>query len=161
VHYLLVITPDAEWLVGHWRAEHDPSAARGIPAHVTVRSPFLPPEAWDTAGLSGRLGHFLPLPVTLARTEDRPGALVIVVEPDDRLRALTTAASAAWPELPPHKPQFPRYGYHVTVVRTPDETLRRRARMELDVHLPLTVMGTALWAASGTSDSGYASRVVE
>ena len=160
MHYLLLIVPGAEPLVGHWRAGHDGAAAAGIPAHVTVRSPFLPPERWDAADLSGTLRHFLPLPVTLARTENRPGGLVVLAEPDDRLRELTNAASAAWPELPPHKPRFAQPAYHVTVVRTPEAALRHEARAELDTQLPLTVEATELWAVSGTAEQGFERRVV-
>jgi hypothetical protein len=42
--WLLLITREAEPLVGRWRAEHDAAARFGIPAHVTVRTPFLPSE---------------------------------------------------------------------------------------------------------------------
>ncbi len=39
--------PEAEDLVGSLRLEHDPSAAAGVPAHVTVMVPFLPPKELD------------------------------------------------------------------------------------------------------------------
>ena len=66
--WLLLITPDAESLVGRWRAEHTYAARFGIPAHVTVRTPFLPPERWRDPGFS-QLERFLPTDVTLARLE--------------------------------------------------------------------------------------------
>ena len=85
---LLLITPDAEPLVGEWRAEHHWAARYGIPAHVTVRLPFLGPDQWQDPSL-GALAELLPVQVTLAQLEDRPGALVVLVEPDDELRQLT------------------------------------------------------------------------
>ena len=41
---LLIPAPEAEALVGSWRAMHDPSARRGVPAHVTLVVPWVPPE---------------------------------------------------------------------------------------------------------------------
>ena len=106
--WLLLITPDAESLVGRWRARHDAAARFGIPAHVTVRTPFLPPEHWRDPALSV-LERFLPIDVTLSHLENRPGALSpIVVEPDDELRELTKAVGLSWPTLPPHKANRPR-----------------------------------------------------
>lgn len=41
---LLVPVPEAEALVGAWRSVHDPSARAGVPAHVTLVVPWIPPE---------------------------------------------------------------------------------------------------------------------
>src|SRR5215831_9843437 len=40
---LLVPVPAAEPIVGRHRARHDAAARDGVPAHVTVLYPFLPP----------------------------------------------------------------------------------------------------------------------
>jgi 2'-5' RNA ligase len=44
---LIVPVPEAEPLVGGLRAEMDPAAALGVPAHVTVMFPFVPPADID------------------------------------------------------------------------------------------------------------------
>ena len=150
--WLLLITPDAEPLVGRWRGEHDYAARFGIPAHVTVYTPFLPPEQWRDPA-SG-LETLLPVKVTLARLENRPGGLVVVVEPNDVLRQMTDAISAHWPELPPHKGNRPDLAYHVTVVRTADDEIRSQAREAIAPHLPLDVAGTELWASAGSDEEG-------
>ena len=131
----------------------------GVPAHVTVRMPFLEPHHWDDRAFS-ELASFLPLQVTLARLEDRPGALVVVAEPDEHLRDLTDAVGRLWPSLPPHKPSYARYQYHVTVVRTADADIRSRATNAIAPQLPLHVTGTALWAAHGSLDVGLEHAVV-
>lgn len=41
---LLVPVPAAEAVVGDWRSVHDPSARTGVPAHITLVVPWLPPE---------------------------------------------------------------------------------------------------------------------
>jgi hypothetical protein len=151
--WLLLITPDAEPLVGRWRVEHDDAARFGIPAHVTVYTPFLPRERWSDPALSV-LESFLPVEVTLARLENRPGALVVVVEPDGVLKELTEAVSAHWPELPRHKGDRPDLAYHMTVVRTADERIRSRAWETIAPRLPLNVIGTEMWASAGSLETG-------
>jgi 2'-5' RNA ligase len=157
--WLLLIAPDAELLVGTWRADHDSAARYGIPAHVTVRSPFLPPEHWADPMLS-LLERFLPVPLTLARLEDRPGALVIIAEPDDHLRELTDAATRAWPTLPPHKENHRPFAYHMTVVRTADTRIRSNAAKAIAPQLPLRVTGTEMWAACELAENGLRHAVV-
>lgn len=41
---LLVPVPEAESLVGAWRAAHDPTARAGVPAHISLVVPWVPPE---------------------------------------------------------------------------------------------------------------------
>lgn len=153
------MTPEADSLVQPWRAEHDWASRYGISAHVTVRSPFLEPDEWPDPGHAG-LESLLPVRLTLARLEDRPGALVIVAEPDEHLRDLTRAVDSLWPELPPHKEAFERPQYHVTVARTADSDVRRRASEAIAPHLPLEVGGTELWATAGSPEAGVVRSVL-
>jgi hypothetical protein len=157
--WLLLIAPDAESLVGRWRAVHDVAARFGIPAHVTVRTPFLPPECWRDPALS-LLERFLPIDVTLSHLENRPGGLVIIVEPDDELREITQAVGLSWPTLPPHKDNRPDLAYHMTVVRTANNSIRSQAWEALTPHLPLRVTGTEMWASEGSLEDGLRHAVV-
>ena len=157
--WLLLITPDAESLVGRWRAEHDYAARFGIPAHVTVRTPFLPPERWRDPAFA-LLESFLPTDLTLAHLENRPGGLVIVVEPDDGLSEITEAVTRSWPALPPHKGNRPDLAYHMTVVRTANDRIRSEAAEAIAPHLPLRVSGTEMWATAGSLKHGQRHAVV-
>jgi hypothetical protein len=158
--HLLLMTPEADTLVAELRADHDWTAAHGIGAHVTVRTPFFGVAAARERDIERTLGSFLPLEVTLSRLEDRRGALVVLAEPDERLWALTDAASAAWPELGAHKDGRPDVAFHVTVVRTPDPALRRDAVDAIGPSLPATVLGTELRVAERTAAGGVAWAVV-
>ena len=40
---LAVLVPEAELLVSSFRGRYDPSAAAGMPAHITLLYPFKPP----------------------------------------------------------------------------------------------------------------------
>jgi 2'-5' RNA ligase len=55
---LVVAVPEAESRVGALRAALDPSAARGVPAHVTIMFPFVPPADIDD-GVLAALGEVL------------------------------------------------------------------------------------------------------
>jgi 2'-5' RNA ligase len=44
---LVVVVPEAESVAGPWRARLDPSAVQGVPAHVTILYPFVPPAQLD------------------------------------------------------------------------------------------------------------------
>jgi hypothetical protein len=78
----MLAVPEADDVIGRYRHDHDPYARFGVPAHVTVRRPFLPPAEWDRIQAPEVLASLLPVEITLARIDDRPGALVIAVEPD-------------------------------------------------------------------------------
>lgn len=55
----IVPVPEAESAVGEFRAELDPSARCGVPAHVTVIYPLLPPDRLDR-NARRLLGHAVP-----------------------------------------------------------------------------------------------------
>jgi 2'-5' RNA ligase superfamily len=156
---LLLMTPDADELVARWRADHDWAARYGVTAHVTVRLPFLEPNDWHTAARV-ELARLLPVELTLCRLEERPGGLVVLVEPDDRLRELTDTIGDLWPSLPSHKANYDRPAYHVTVVRTPDPDVRREAAEAIVSLLPMEVTGTAFWAACGSPAQGIVHSVL-
>lgn len=50
---LLIPVPEAEPVVGAWRAVHDPSAHTGVPAHITLVVPWLAPEQIKPEHLEG------------------------------------------------------------------------------------------------------------
>jgi 2'-5' RNA ligase len=41
---VLIPVPQADSIVGRWRFEYDPVAAAGVPAHITLVVPWLPPD---------------------------------------------------------------------------------------------------------------------
>jgi hypothetical protein len=147
--WLILTTPAAEPIVGPWRAEYDWTAQFGVPAHITVRNPFLPPEQWTDPAIE-TLEDWLPVEVTLDRVENRPDALVIVAEPDDSLHELTARASSLWPQLPPHKDGMQPVSYHMTIGRDP--AFRDAATAAIAPQLPLRVEGTQLWAVAPSGD---------
>jgi hypothetical protein len=103
---------------------------------VSVRVP-VPVEADLEPGRVVRAAEPLPVRVTLARLEDREGALVAVAEPDADLRLLTERLDVLG-DLPPHRDGRPDLAYHATIVRTADPDVRRAAANAIEPLLPLT-----------------------
>ena len=115
---LIVAVPEVEGLVGPFRARHDPAAAEGVPAHVTVLYPFLPPQK-ITPQVERTLSElFAALPEFRASfTEVRcfPEALYLAPEPAKSFRQLTELVFARFPETPPYEGRFADVVPHLTV----------------------------------------------
>ena len=103
---ILIKVPQVESLVGRHRRDLDPSANWGVPAHVTLLYPFLPPSEID-ANVLGRIatcvsGH-RAFEVQFARVKwFGEEVLWLAPEPDLSFRRLTAALFAAFPETPPY-----------------------------------------------------------
>jgi hypothetical protein len=126
----------ADAVLGKWRAEHDWTARNGLPTHVSVRVP-VPVELDLDPDRVARVAAPLPVNVTLARLEDRAGALVAVVEPDAELRRLTFRLDRLG-DLQPHREGRPDLAYHATIVRTADPDVRGAAADAIRPQLPLS-----------------------
>ena len=66
---LIIPVPEAEPAVGALRAGHDSSAALGVPAHVTILFPFLPPDKVDEDALRDLFARFAAFDFALDRVE--------------------------------------------------------------------------------------------
>jgi len=104
---LIVPIPAAERVVAEHRLLLDPAAAWGVPAHITILFPFLPPSRLThrvVKRLDLALRSVAPFGCVLSRTswfgED---VLWLAPNPDDSFRRLTTAVWHAFPECPPYQ----------------------------------------------------------
>jgi 2'-5' RNA ligase len=115
---VLLLIPEADPVVGRWRDELDPSAADGVPAHVTVLYPWLPadevtPE--DVAALAEIVRRYPPLDLTFPRFGRFPDVLWLAPEPAEQIRRLTAEVGARWPAYPPYGGAFAEVVPHLTV----------------------------------------------
>jgi hypothetical protein len=115
----VVAVAEAEGLVGAWRARHDPSAALGVPAHITVLYPFEDPGRIDgaleteLAGIFATVSPFefwLRGPAALG-----PDILALAPEPAEPFEHLTGLVWERWPEMPPYGGAFETVIPHLTV----------------------------------------------
>ena len=103
---VVVLVPEVELVVGTHRASLDRAAGWGVPAHVTVLYPFVPPAALDGTAVTRlrRAVAGVPAFECAFTSVERFGEEVawLAPEPDGPFRALTAAAHAAFPEHPPY-----------------------------------------------------------
>ena len=122
---LVVLVPEAEALVKPFRDRYDPSAALGVPAHITLLYPFKPPDEVGSAVLDElRRGfaRFAPFRFALAHIRRFPAeVLYLAPEPDEPFRRLTSAISDWYPETPPYGGKWPDIVPHLSVARLTDE----------------------------------------
>ena len=129
---LLVEVREAEPVVGRFRRRHDPSSAAGVPAHVTVIYPFLPPAKLSTSVLRTLKRLFAevePFRATFTRARRFPQALYLAPRPASRFRRLTELVFARFPQAPPYEGKFPDVVPHLTIAHaTTSKELAKIAR---------------------------------
>jgi len=115
---ILVPVPEADELVGQWRAVHDPKAGAGVPAHITLVVPWLPPEQLKTEHfeeLDDLLADEAPFDYSLDRVcwfGER--VLWLAPAPAEPFKRLTTKLAAHF-DTPPWKGKFAEVVPHLTV----------------------------------------------
>lgn len=116
--------PEAEALVAPFRTRFDPSAAEGMPAHITLLYPFLDRNRIDATVLDQLrecFAAFAPIRYRLAATR-RFGSQVLYLAPDpaEPFRRLTQAIWNRFPETPPFGGQHPDIVPHLTIANLVD-----------------------------------------
>jgi 2'-5' RNA ligase len=118
---LVVLVPEAEALVSGFRAKYDPSAAVGMPAHITLLFPFLQPDEIDRSVQDKLCACFARFPrfhfslTTIRRFQ--PGVLYLAPEPDAPFREITRAIWDRYPETPPYSGKYADTVPHLTVAQ--------------------------------------------
>jgi len=122
---LMVLVPEAEPLVKPFRDRYDPSAAAGVPAHITLLYPFKHPDEVGKTVLDSLSQWFrrrAPFRFSLAPVRRFPDAvLYLAPEPDEPFRELTLAIWDWYPETPPYGGKWPDIVPHLTLACVKDD----------------------------------------
>lgn len=159
---LLVPVPAAEPLVHAHRERWDPPAACGVPAHVTVLYPFVPPDEIDKAVLRSvteALQPYAPFDFTLARVGRFEDVLYLAPEPADPFLALTDAVATRFPAHPPYAGRFAEVVPHLTVADS-SNGLPASLAAELAAGLPITARAAEVWLMEEARDDTWSTRAV-
>lgn len=114
----IIHVPDAERSVGPLRERFDASVKLGVPAHITVLMPFMPPGRITAAVLeqAGRaLGQVAAFRFTLREVQRFPAVAYLAPEPAAPFVALTQNLVRSFPDYPPFRGEFESIVPHLTV----------------------------------------------
>ena len=123
----VVKVPAAEPLAEDLRRRYDATVALGVPAHITVLFPFMPPELIDTSALE-RIRRVVSsaqsFEFSLSAVGRFPATAYLAPEPPAPFVALTEALVAAFPQFPPFGGEFVTIIPHLTVAHGNSEEAR-------------------------------------
>lgn len=126
----------------------DPSAAAGVPAHVTLLWPFMPPSQLDD-GVRERLravvGAERPFPFVLAGMGRWPDVVYLSPEPSEPFRRLIRALSAEFPDFPPYGGAHDVVVPHVTIAHDDRPSYLAAAEHALPTMLPVRDVAREAW----------------
>jgi len=143
---LIVEVPEAEPLVRHWRAKHDWSAQRGVPAHITVLYPFVPTEKISErlhAELHELFATHPAFPFSLPRVARFPEVAWLATEPAEPFKSLINAVASQYPDHPPYGGIHQEVIPHLTVVEGATD-LQDEVDAEITPSLPIAAEATAI-----------------
>ena len=108
----------AESVVGRWRADLDPSARRGMPAHVTILYPWIPLEQLtpgDETDLAALIKAVPAFNVSLTDIQRFPQTLWLAPYPADPFVRLTMDVERRWPAFEPYSGRFQTIEPHLSI----------------------------------------------
>lgn len=115
---LVVKVPEAEAMVGALRARFDATAQLGVPAHITILFPFMPPDAVTPAVLQRVQAALDCVPAfayALASVGRFDETAFLAPTPPEPFIRLTAAVAAQFPEFPPYGGRHQGMVPHLTV----------------------------------------------
>lgn len=149
---LVVLVPEAETLVKEFRDRYDPSAAEGMPAHITVLYPFKPADEIDKdvvdilQNLFSRHSRFS---FSLEETRRFPNALYLAPRPDAPFKELTQVVTERYPGTPPYEGAFSTVIPHLTIAQVADlqqlDKIRDEFKRASKERLPLQSHAEKVW----------------
>jgi 2'-5' RNA ligase len=148
---LIVPVPACEPAVGRFRERYDPSAAVGVPAHVTLLYPFLAPgeiSVDDVAALTTLFASAVAFDVVFARcARFEPKTLWLAPEPDEPFLELMHRLFERWPECPPYRGTIARDDVvpHLTVADSTAGDHLDRVELAVAASLPVRTRVTEAW----------------
>ena len=155
----------AESVAGKFRASLDPAAALGVPAHVTVISPFVPPEHIDDAvigALAAAIGSVPAFDATFARMRwFGQKVLWLAPEPAGPFIALITAVVRAFPGCPPYGGAYDEPVPHLTVGLDHPAGVLQAAARAIEPALPFTARVSTALLMQGSEQRGSWRTVAE
>jgi 2'-5' RNA ligase len=155
---LILEVAEAEPAVASHRQRLDANAGLGIPAHITVLFPFMPPEEISSPVLASLEGLFAAVSRFCFQLDrsDWFGTDVLWLGPHDPkpFQALTRTVTREFPAFLPYEGQFGEPVPHLTVGHGRPITDLRAAEQAVNAHLPIDARATAVTLMTQQSAAG-------
>jgi 2'-5' RNA ligase len=150
---VLIPVPEAEAIVGRWRELYDPVAPAGVPAHVTLIVPWLPPEEIGAPEIDELSETLSTVPAFDFKLTDVAwfGRRVLWVAPDpaDVFRRLTNTLAERF-GTPPWEDEFDEVVPHLTVAHASGDGVElAAAAREVRRQLPVACRASEVWVMVG------------
>ena len=120
----LIVPVDVPMAMRRLRDRMDPSAAIGVPAHITLLYPFLPPDGVDAA-VKAQVARIVSaataFPFMLEHVQRWPNVVCLLPQPSLSFSRLIRQLAAAFPDYPPYggAVALPDIVPHLTIAHTP------------------------------------------
>lgn len=144
--------------VNRLRDRMDPSAADGVPAHITLIYPFMPPSELKD-DVRRRVEDIVAaepsFPFVLTTVRRWPGVVYLAPEPDEPFRRLTAALAAAFPDYPPYEGIHDEIVPHLTVAADAPDDYYEAAEHALPQFLPIRDVAREAWLVGHTPEQPW------
>lgn len=142
---LVILVPEAKTLVQAFRERYDPSAANGMPAHITILYPFKYAPEIDKRVMNALQSLFSchsRFRFSLEETRRFPTTLYLAPRPAAPFKTLTRTVTERFPETPPYGGAFSAVVPHLTIAQVVDpqevtkisDEFDRASRGRLPIH---------------------------
>ncbi len=162
---IVIKVPQAESVVGAFRSSLDPSAAWGMPAHVTLLYPFVSPAAIDEyviQKLAKVMSMYEPFMVEFSHVKwFGEQVLWLAPQPDSAFRSLMTALFDAFPECLPYGGSIEDPTPHLTVADGASMERMREVESILCAELPIHASFDAVSVMVGSQQQGTWTTIAE
>ena len=115
--------------------EYDHAARAGVPAHITLLWPFIPPAsitADDHDRLASLFSTYPAFTFVLAEVQRFPEVLFLAPMPSDKIVKLIQDIVAAFPNYPPYNGLFKEIIPHLTIAQSDDPMLLEKVGEDID-----------------------------
>jgi 2'-5' RNA ligase len=140
---LVIQVPEAENLVSSYRWDHDPVARLGVPAHITLIYPFIPPSRFtveDRARLQSLFSAVSGFEFSLTHLDRFPDVLYLAPSPKEKIVELIKLIAETFPEYPPYAGKFAEINPHLTIAQSEDSALLEKIAAELMARKELPIL---------------------
>jgi len=144
--------------VNRLRDRMDPSAAQGVPAHVTLIYPFMPVDGLKD-DVRRRIEQIVAsepaFSFTLASMGRWPNVVYLAPEPAEPFRRLTRALAEAFPAYPPYEGAHDDVVPHLTIAQDVPADYYAAAEHALAGMLPLRDVAREAWLIGHAPDQPW------